>query len=92
MKLCMKEWSPVTIQLVHYLHLDHRIVLGFCLSLTPDVPILDSSNSMANKDMMSKVWTNRDTVIRVETLWEKEKLLVMSNFSFFHCVIKTICC
>ena len=26
----------------------------------PDMPILGSSNSAANKDMMSKIWTNRD--------------------------------
>ena len=30
----------------------------------PDMPtILGSSNSMANTDMMSKIWTNWDTVI-----------------------------
>ena len=29
----------------------------------PDMPILGSSNSAANKDMMSKIWTNRDTII-----------------------------
>ena len=29
----------------------------------PCMPILDSSSSTANKDMMSKIWTNRDTII-----------------------------
>ena len=29
----------------------------------PDKPNLGSSNSAANKDMMLKVWTNRDTII-----------------------------
>ena len=29
----------------------------------PDMPILGSSNSAANKDMMSKIWTNGDTII-----------------------------
>ena len=29
----------------------------------PDMPILGFSNSAANKDMMSKILTNRDTVI-----------------------------
>ena len=29
----------------------------------PFMPILGSSNSAANKDMMSKIWTNWDTVI-----------------------------
>ena len=28
----------------------------------PDMPILGSSNSAANKDMMSKIWTNGDTI------------------------------
>ena len=29
----------------------------------PDIPILGSSNSAANKDMMSKIWTNVETII-----------------------------
>ena len=29
----------------------------------PDTPILGSSNSAANKDMMLKIWTNGDTII-----------------------------
>ena len=29
----------------------------------PHMPILGSSISAVNKDMMSKVWTNRDTII-----------------------------
>ena len=29
----------------------------------PDMPILGSSNSSANKDVMSKIWTNGDTFI-----------------------------
>ena len=29
----------------------------------PDMPIFASLNSAANKDMMSKVWTNGDTII-----------------------------
>ena len=28
----------------------------------PHLPILGSSNSAANKDMMSKTWTNGDTM------------------------------
>ena len=32
------------------------------LNPLPDLPILSSSNSMANKDTMSKIWTNGDTV------------------------------
>ena len=29
----------------------------------PDVSILSSSSSTANKDMKSKIWTNGDTII-----------------------------
>ena len=29
----------------------------------PDMPILGSSNSAACKDIMSKIWTNGDTII-----------------------------
>ena len=29
----------------------------------PHIAILGSSNAAANKDMMSKIWTNGDTVI-----------------------------
>ena len=29
----------------------------------PDMPNLGSSNSAGNKDMMSKIWKNRDTII-----------------------------
>ena len=33
------------------------------LNPLPCMPILDSSNSAANKDMMSKIWTNGGTII-----------------------------
>ena len=29
----------------------------------PDMPVLMSTNSATNKDMMSKIMTNRDTII-----------------------------
>ena len=34
-----------------------------CFNPLPDMPILGSSNLAANKDMMSKIWTNGDTII-----------------------------
>ena len=39
----------------------------------PHTPSLGSSNSAANKDMMSKIWTNGDTIYHIEkkTLWGK---------------------
>ena len=46
----------------------------------PDMPVLGSSNSAAKKD--------GDTIIRVENIVGKEKLLITSNFSFSHNVFK----
>ena len=40
----------------------------------PDMPILSSSHSAANKDTLSKIWTNWDTVIwKVENIVEKRR-------------------
>ena len=60
------------------------------LNPSPDMPILGSSNSAGNKDMTAKIWTKGDTIICLsrKALWEKEKLLVTSNFSFSHNVFK----
>ena len=33
------------------------------LNSLPHMPILGSSNSAANKDMMAKIWTNGDMII-----------------------------
>ena len=38
---------------------------AFFLHPLPDMPILGFSNSAGNTDMMSKIWTNGDTVIRL---------------------------
>ena len=35
---------------------------GCWLNPSPDIPILGSSNSAANTDMMSKILTNGDTI------------------------------
>ena len=35
----------------------------FYINPLPDMPILGSSSSVANKDMMSKIWTNGDSII-----------------------------
>ena len=55
------------------------------------MPILGSSNSAANKDIMSKIWTVGDAIIGLsrKLCGKKEKLLVTSNFSFFHNVFKS---
>ena len=52
---------------------------------------LGSFSSTANKDMMKKnmdKWGN-SYLIELKTLWEKEKLLVTSNFFFTHNVFKS---
>ena len=41
----------------------HFLLSLRCLNPLPHMPILGSSNSAANKDMMSKTWTNGDTII-----------------------------
>ena len=38
-------------------------ILGFGVNPLPDMPILGSSNSTANKGMMSKIRTNGDSVL-----------------------------
>ena len=53
----------------------------------PYMPILGFSNSATNKDIMSNIWTNY--LIEKNTLWEKEKLHIMSNFSFSYNVFKS---
>ena len=64
----------------------------FLFSL-PDIPMLRASSSAVNKDMMSKVRTNGDTIIWLSRKkWEKEKLLVTRNVSFSHYCFKSVCC
>ena len=54
----------------------------------PKRQILDSSKL---KDDKFKFDDNSRKITKlVETLWEKEKLLVTTNFSFFHSVFKRL--
>ena len=39
------------------------VCLLVCFNLIPHMPILGSSNSVADKDMMAKIWTNGDKII-----------------------------
>ena len=39
-----------------------KSLLPYLIYPVPDMPILGSSNSAANKDIMSKIWTNVDTI------------------------------
>ena len=40
-----------------------KTLVGDNLNPLPDMPILGSSDSAANKDMMSTRWTNGDSII-----------------------------
>ena len=42
---------------------EKKIKVTFSVNLLPHMTILGSSNSAANKDMMSKILTNGDTII-----------------------------
>ena len=54
-----------------------------CVNPLPDMPILGSTNSTANKDMMSKIWKNGDTVIRVENIVGKGEIARYEQFLLF---------
>ena len=55
------------------------------------MPILCSSDSAANTDIMSETWDKwgYNYLIQQKTMWEKQKLLVTSNFSFSYNVFKS---
>ena len=56
----------------------------------PDMPILGSSNSAANKNVVSKEWTNGDTVIsRVENIVGKGEIARYEQFFFSVNVFKS---
>ena len=42
---------------------NYDFVVCKCFNLIPDMSILGFSNSAAKKDMMSRIWTNGDTII-----------------------------
>ena len=65
-----------------------RILCGVLVNPLPDMPILGSSNSMANECHFKKM-NKWGELSELKTLWKKEKLLVTSNFSFSHNVFKS---
>ena len=60
----------------------------------PDMPILGSSDSAANKDMVAKMWINGDTIncLSRKIMLEKEKLLGMSISPFPTMFSRAVCC
>ena len=56
----------------------------YFISITLYLPILGSSNAAANKDMMSKVLLNRDTIFyRVENIVGNEEIAHYKQFLLF---------
>ena len=54
------------------------------LNPLPDMPMLGSSNSVANKDIMSKIWTNRDTSVCLsENIVGKGEMALYEQFLLF---------
>ena len=47
------------------------------------MPSSGSSNSAANEDMMSKIWTNGDIIVEQKTLWEKGEIAHCEQFLLF---------
>ena len=45
------------------LFLHNSLLCNVILNPLPGAQNLESSNSAANRDMMSKIWTNGDTII-----------------------------
>ena len=56
-------WQRTYTSIITRPNFDHTFgETGKGISPLPDMPILGSSNSAANKDMIPKIWTNGNTV------------------------------
>ena len=64
------------------------------LSPLPDMPVLGSSNSAADKDMMSKIWTNRDTIFCLsrKPCGKRRNCSLRAISSFPTMFSKAVCC
>ena len=70
--LCLGKGNVISNMSVYDLQLHHgnksfHVIISFFTDVgliypLPDMPIIGSSNSAANKDMMSKILTNGDTI------------------------------
>ena len=58
------------------------------------MPIYGSLNSAANKNMMSKLWTNGDTIIRLSTqhCGKKRNCSLLAISPFPTMFSKAVCC
>ena len=60
----------------------------------PHMPILGSSNSAASKDMMSKIWTNGDSVfsLSIKHCGKRRNCSLRAISPFFHNFFITAVC
>ena len=56
------KFQIATCKLFQFRSVKH-LSFGKAVNPSPDLPNLSTSNSAANKHMMSKIWTNGDTII-----------------------------
>ena len=68
------------------------VIAHFLLTLVPKRQILDSSRlkKTLQTTISNLIKIAESSLIKQKTQWEKEKLLVTSNFSFFHNVFKRL--
>ena len=67
---------------------------AFCVNPLPDKPILGSSNSAANKDVVSKILTNGDTIflLRRKHCGKRRNCSLRAITSFPTMFSKAVCC
>ena len=72
----------------------HKPVVTNTLNSLPDMPIINSSHSVGNKDMMSKIWTNGDTVTWLgrKCCGKRRNCSLRAISSFPTMFSKAVCC
>ena len=59
---------------------------GFCFDPFPNAPHFDTVPNSKKQQKTTEMWLLKDFKIQIaqKTLWKKVKLLILSNFTFFH--------
>ena len=70
------------------------LFVKFVFNPLPDMPILGSSSSAANKDRMSKIWTNGDAIIILSRkhFWKRRNCSLRAISPFPAMFSKAVCC
>ena len=68
--------------------------LGDTFKPIPNMPVLGSSNSSANKYMVAKIWTNADTIIYLSRKYcgKRRNCSLRAISSFSTMFSKAVCC